>query len=155
MVTLRVWNIVMVGIVLAMLSQEAVAADQPAPKSECPQECQRRAKAAFAFAALKAAAAAKPTTAPMPKPVEPKVGKLCCCENCQCAPGDCPSKCPVDLPTGRHADSPTGTGIGSFTNSMKPTLPPTPTQRTLVIVRYECKTLANGQRVCVPVYEER
>ena len=100
MVKLLVWKIVLVGVVLAWLSQAAGASEPvvPAKKSECPEECQRRAKAAFAFAKLKAEAATKPapTVAPMPKPAAPKVGKLCPCgDNCQCESGTCPSHCPV------------------------------------------------------------
>lgn len=77
MVTIRIWKLAAVGLVVALLAGELAAADTPLPKSTCPQECQRRAKAAFAFARLKAEAAKQPAAAPMPKPVAPKVGGRC------------------------------------------------------------------------------
>ncbi len=59
------------AVVVALFAASAHAAE-PA-KSECPKECAARAKAAFAFAALKAEAQ-KSTVAPMPKPAAPKTG---------------------------------------------------------------------------------
>jgi hypothetical protein len=121
MVKIRTWRLVIVGLVLAVLGQAAVASDPTPPekKIECPKECDARAKAAFAFAKLKAEAAVKTAPAvapsPKPKPIEPKVGGLCCCgDNCRCAPGDCPSKCPASGVSGYdgEAASHTSTVVG-------------------------------------------
>ena len=100
MVKLHIWRLVIVGLVAAVLATEAAAAEPtPPPKSDCPQECQRRAKAAFAFAKLKAEAKTPATAAPIPKPVAPKVGsRLCPCgDSCECAAGTCPA-CPAAKP---------------------------------------------------------
>jgi hypothetical protein len=131
MFSLRILRLVVVGAVLAVLSQEAAAAE-PA-KTECPKECQARAKAAFAFAKLKAEAATQPTAAPMPK------AKLCPCgDGCKCEPVDCPSKCPASA-------------LGSVGKAQPaPTVGP-PVRR---IVGYTCGVDQYGRRVCVPVYEQ-
>jgi hypothetical protein len=93
----RFLNFVIACFVLAILALFARAAEPP--KSECPKECEMRAKAAFAFAKEKAKAEAKAatTTAPAPKPktAEPKKVGCICGDNCPCAAGDCPAKCPV------------------------------------------------------------
>jgi hypothetical protein len=119
---------------IVLIGQSAGAAE---PKTECPKECEMRAKAAFAFAKLKAEAVTL-ATAPMPKPVVPK-GLCCCGDNCHCAPGDCPSKCPV-------------AGVSGIAETVaKPkTLPSAPKR----IVGYTCGIDQYGRRVCVPVYSE-
>lgn len=78
-----------------LVARPAYADSLPAGKTNCPEECQRRAKAAFAFAKLKADAPPAATAAPMPKPVSPKVGLCPCGPGCTCRAGECPLKCPV------------------------------------------------------------
>lgn len=93
MVNIRIWRIVAAGVVLALLSADASgqttaearakaafakvktpAVVPGAKKSDCPEECQRRAAAAFAFAALKeqpAGSAVRAIVAPMPRIAKP------------------------------------------------------------------------------------
>lgn len=107
MVTQRIWKLVAVGLVVALLGGELAAAEPvtPAqPKSECRDECARRAKAAFAFAKLKAEATAQPApkaeppAAPAPRPgsgaLKVSALRACACDSCECADGTCPA-CPA------------------------------------------------------------
>src|SRR5262245_42895137 len=68
----------------------AAEPSKPEAKSTCPEECQRRAKAALALAATK-----QPVATPTPKPKEaPKVNLCPCGPGCKCAEG-CPLACPA------------------------------------------------------------
>jgi hypothetical protein len=94
---------ILIAVAVLLVARPASADEKPVAKSECPKDCAMRAKAAFAFAKIKAEATQAPAAAPMPKPVLPKV-RLCPCGDCPCAGGkpctcgaycscpDCPAK---------------------------------------------------------------
>jgi hypothetical protein len=104
MVAIRIWKLVAVGVVLAWFGQDLAASD--AGSQGCDkEECQRRAKAAFAFARLAETRrphpgpASEPAAAPMPRLKSPRPGGSCPCgEDCGCAVGACPMKCPAPAP---------------------------------------------------------
>jgi hypothetical protein len=74
---------------VAILGPPARAAE---PQSECPDECQRRAKAAFAFARARSAGEVS-GVAPMPREV---VRAVCACGSaCECPAGICPKCVPA------------------------------------------------------------
>jgi hypothetical protein len=138
---IRILSFAIASVAVALFALVARATEPP--KSECPRECEMRAKAAFAFAKEKAKAEAKAaaTTAPAPAPKVPekKVGKVCVCgDDCQCAAGDCPSKCPV-------------TAVAVVAEVVKAKPPPALAPKR--IVGYTCGIDQYGRRVCVPVYE--
>jgi hypothetical protein len=142
---IRILSFALASVAVALFALMARAAEPP--KSECPKECEMRARAAFAFAKEKAKADAKAaaTTTPAPAPKvsekpEKKVGRNCICgDNCQCAAGDCPSKCPV-------------TAVAVVAEAVKAKPPPAFVPKR--IVGYTCGIDQYGRRVCVPVYEQ-